>query len=131
MTREEKAQHVDAMNDYLCGMCESCRGCNGLDCEFARPISINGRFGVILYSTDMDDWIDMAVALDDAVAQVMLVQGQPVAIICESGTVKLGEAKTSDVADFVNTYSEFDEVEWEKSPIYWWDETLDEWAIKL
>ena len=105
MTREEKNQYVESMNDALCDLCTSYQDCNCLECAFARPISINGRLGTIIMSTDMGDWVDIAVAIDGMLMQVMIVDGRPVAICDESGLVRLGDAKASDVADFSNNYA--------------------------
>ena len=114
MTREEKNQYVESMNDALCDLCTSYQDCNCLECAFARPISINGRLGTIIMSTDMGDWVDVAVAICD-----------------ESGLVRLGDAKASDVADFANNYAEFDEEKWNDSPKCWWNEAYECWEEVL
>ena len=131
MTREEKNQYVESMNDALCDLCTSYQDCNCLECAFARPISINGRLGTIIMSTDMGDWVDVAVAIDGMLMQVMIVDGKPVAICDESGLVRLGDAKASDVADFANNYAEFDEEKCNDSPKCWWNEAYECWEEVL
>lgn len=127
MTREEKNQHVEFMNDALCDLCSTYQDCTCDGCEFARYISVNGRAGTIITSTDMGDWIDMSVYIEGIICQVMMVDGKPVAICDDVGLVRLGDAKASDVADFASNYAEFDEEAWNDSLPCWWNDSFGCW----
>lgn len=133
MTREEKIQHIENMNDALCDLCTSYQDCNCYDCDFARPISVAGLHGVIICSIDMGDFIDMAVRAngDGQIVNVMVVNGQPVALCDDTGLVKLGDANASLVSDFVNSYADFDIEHWDDSPSCCWNEEFGAWQEKV
>lgn len=131
MTREEKNAHVELMNDALCEMCSSYQDCECDECEFVRPISIGGLRGVILYSIDIGGWLDTAVKARGVIMQTMIKNGQVVAVVDETGLVRIGDAATNDVGDFANSYTDFCAAEWEDSPHCRWNADYESWEEVL
>lgn len=127
MTAKEKNLHVEQMNDALCEICSSYQDCACDGCAFARPIDIAGLKGTIISAIDYDDYLDATVFVKGFLANVMIMNGKPIAISDENGLVRLGDAPIEYVEKFVENYAPFERIDWEDSMPCVWNPMTEDW----
>lgn len=121
MTREEKLQYIENMQNSLCELCQTYEAADCTECPFARPINVAFREGSIVYTNDCGAYHDAVVVFGDTGTQagVMIVCGEPVAVF-DDEAIRLGDASAEDFADWASGYDGSTADDWSRlRPSHW------------